>query len=1293
MAQWRRGQIDENLRSRDVTPTPTPVLVALVLAACLGCASPGRRTASTEATGATSAHLLVQRDDAAGILTVHRAADNQTLLTHHARPDHRPYLHPIVAPDGKGVLTEYSPGHHTHQTGLYWGFTRLNGRDYFHNPGGDFWRRASLDVLDAVGDVVRWQTVYDLLDEAGATILTETQRWSMREERGTYVLDLEWTGRAHTQVTVGRYDYGGLFLRMPWREGIRGEVVNAARQRNERAEGQRAMWVDVGMQVEGRDDLAHIAIFDHPDNTGYPQAWRVDGQLGVGAARARTADWSISAGESEVIRHRLVAYTGVLDDVALTNAWMEYSGVRSTSVLWAIAQREGRDAEFLTPDRAVAQMTTMDGFDVRAWAAEPMLTQPMAFTWDDRGRLWVAENRDYESRGTGFSNAGDSRILILEDTNGDGIADSRKVFMEGLAFPAALAVGFDGVFVGAPPNLLFIPDRNRDDRADEDAIEVRLTGWGIRDRHETLNSLHWGPDGWLYGLQGFATPSKVRIPEGKGRLFRKNDPFPEDILEGDGVDINGGVWRYHPTRREFEVVAHGFSNPWGIDHDAKGQLLISACVIPHLWHVVPGGIYHRQGGQHFNPYVYSDITTIADHRHRSAHGGARVYLSDAFPEAHHGRIFMANIHEHAVLSDVLVRAGSGFTSHHGDDFLLANNAQFVGFSLEIGPDGALYVLDWHDADICGQEVLHKETGRIFRVAPRASLAEPFEGRYADLQTLSDAQLVDLQTRRSAWHARRARLILQHRAAAGVLQADTHERLRVMFRTLDNADWRLRALWALHVTGGWSSGALVEALADRDEYVRAWAVQLLAEGREPSPAALARFADMARDDPSPVVRLYLASALQRLAPDQRWPIIEALVAHGEDADDHNLPKMIWLAVEPLVAQDPARALERVSSGRVPLVARFAARRAVDADAVATLVEAIGRTPALQGALLEGLRDGLEGRADVQAPAAWAAVLARLRRSGGAVARIAGEVAQQFGDAEAAERALATATRAGAPIAERRMALQRLAAQRRPELAERLPVLVDDPALRVEAIRAMAAFDREPFGRLLLERYPTFSAVEKTEAIQTLASRPSYGWLLTRAIADDAVPRREVPRHVARQLLRVVGSGFVEVWGPVEESANDARAYTRYRRLLTDAAVKAADPRAGREVYSRTCGPCHKLYGQGGALGPDLTGSNRANLDYVLMNVLDPSGEVQDAYRMVVVTTRDGRTYQGNVAAESARQLTLRVVGQEPVVINTADIQSREVTPVSMMPPGLFDALTETEVRDLMAFLRTVDDPGR
>jgi hypothetical protein len=520
---------------------------------------------------AAPSDLTIRHDEQAGTLSVFRAGTNDLVLTQHAKPDFRPYLHPIAAPDGKGVLTEYSPGHHKHQTGLYWGFTRVNGRDYFHHPQGDYWRRVAARVVQGAGPEVRWQTVYDLLDSTGKAVLTETQNWTARERQGQLVLELEWRGEAKTDVTIGKYDYGGLFLRMPWREGIKGGVVNAARQRDEKAEGQPAMWVDVNMQVEGREDPVHVAIFDHPDNKGYPTPWRVDSQLGVGPARTRKGDWLIKKGQTEIIRHQLVAYTGELSDVELTKTWGAFSGTSSTHALWGIAQKEGREAKLLSPQEAVQSMTVPEGYRVNVWAAEPMMTQPMAFCWDDRGRLWIAENRDYESRGRGFSNAGDSRILILEDTDGDGDADSRKVFLEGIPFPAALAVGFDGLFLGAPPHLLFVPDRDGDDQADTKDIEIRLTGWGIRDRHETLNSLHWGPDGWLYGLQGFATPSKVRKPGPEARLYKAKEPFPEDLLKGEGVDINGGVWRYHPTKDRFEVVAHGFSNPWGIDYDAKGS--------------------------------------------------------------------------------------------------------------------------------------------------------------------------------------------------------------------------------------------------------------------------------------------------------------------------------------------------------------------------------------------------------------------------------------------------------------------------------------------------------------------------------------------------------------------------------------------------------------------------------------------------------------------------------------------------------------------------------------------------
>ena len=600
----------------------------------------------------------------------------------------------------------------------------------------------------------------------------------------------------------------------------------------------------------------------------------------------------------------------------------------------------------------------------------------MAFCWDDRGRMWIAENRDYESRRSGFSNFGDSRILILEDTNNDGKADDMKVFSEGIPFPAAIAVGFDGLFLGAPPNLLFIPDRDGDDKGDMDDLEILLTGWGIRDRHETINSLHWGPDGWLYGLEGFATPSKIRKPNGKGRLYGHKEPFPEDLLEADGVDIDGGVWRYHPTKRKFEVVAHGFSNPWGVDYNEKGQLFISACVIPHLFHVVPGGIFHRQGGQHFNPYVYSDIRTIVDHRHRSAHGGARVYQSDAFPKEHSGRIFMANIHEHALLSDELVREGSGFVAEHADDFLYANNAQFIGFSLEVGPEGGIYVLDWHDGDICGKEVLHKETGRIYRVTPTNSLAENWDGRYDDLKKLKDLDLAKLQVSKSDWHSRRARVILQGRAAKGSIDGSAIKELKNIFNKNSNPDYRLKGMWALHVTGSFSEKELVKSLGDKDEYVRAWAIQLLAEDKNLSDVALNKFLSMANKDRSAVVRLYLAAAMQRIDNNDRWDLAEALIGNGQDSDDHNIPKMIWFAVEPLVAENPERSIALAEQSNISMIAEFIARRLVDAGELNVLVAGLESPSKVRLDMLKGMRDGLEGHSDLSAPDNWSNVYSKL-----------------------------------------------------------------------------------------------------------------------------------------------------------------------------------------------------------------------------------------------------------------------------------------------------------------------------
>ncbi|HEX4613822.1 MAG TPA: PVC-type heme-binding CxxCH protein, partial [Urbifossiella sp.] len=283
----------------------------------------------------------------------------------------------------------------------------------------------------------------------------------------------------------------------------------------------------------------------------------------------------------------------------------------------------------LAPEAAAKAMTVPDGFNVTLFAGEPDVHQPIAFCFDDRGRLWVAEAFTYPKRnphpGPVLPDAqkklGD-RILIFEDADGDGKFDKKTVFMEGLNLVSGLQVGFGGVWIGAAPYFLFVPHDERTDKAGEP--QILLDGWGYQDTHETLNTFVWGPDGWLYGCHGVFTHSRVGKPGTPDR---------------DRTPINAGVWRYHPTRHKFEVFAHGTSNPWGLDYNPQGEFFVEACVIPHMWHIIQGGRYHRQGGPHFNPYTFADIQTIALHRHyqgATPHGGNNVSDEVGGGHAHSG---------------------------------------------------------------------------------------------------------------------------------------------------------------------------------------------------------------------------------------------------------------------------------------------------------------------------------------------------------------------------------------------------------------------------------------------------------------------------------------------------------------------------------------------------------------------------------------------------------------------------------------------------------------------------------
>lgn len=551
------------------------------------------------------------------------------------------------------------------------------------------------------------------------------------------------------------------------------------------------------------------------------------------------------------------------------------------------------------PTEAPTKMTMPPGFHAQLVTAEPDIVQPVAYTIDDRGRLWVIQNTNYPV----CPGEPKDKIIIFEDFGPDGKARKRTVFYDKLTFATGIAVGHGGVWVGAPPNLLFFPVKDGEDKPAGEP-QVVLDGWGNEDTHETLNDFTWGPDGWLYGTQGIFTFSNVGKPGAPASERQKLDAC---------------VWRYHPLKKKFEVYSEGASNQWGVDWDDWGQACFEACVIPHMWQCIQGARYQRQAGQHPNKFTYEDIKTIADFEYeKRAYCGAMFYLGGQWPAEYRNTFFFHDIHMSKMRNEKVTRDGSGLKSERRPDFLVPNDPWYRGLSPQYGPDGSVFVNDWYDKVPCHQQrdFTDRSNGRIYKLI--YGDVQPVQ---VDLQKASDAELVQYQLNANDWYVRHARRILQERGP----KPEVQDALTKILRENPDETRQLRALWALHGINGLTEPLALELLKSSHEYLRAWTIQLVCEDGTPSAPMLAEMERLAKDDASPVVRLYLASALQRIDIAKRWPILTALVSHADDANDHNLPLMVWYAAEPAVGADIAKGAELLASCRIPKVQEFISRR--------------------------------------------------------------------------------------------------------------------------------------------------------------------------------------------------------------------------------------------------------------------------------------------------------------------------------------------------------------------------------
>jgi putative membrane-bound dehydrogenase-like protein len=974
----------------------------------------------------------------------------------------------------------------------------------------------------------------------------------------------------------------------------------------------------------------------------------------------------------------------------------------------------------LNPAEAVKKMTVPPGFSVEVVAAEPDLVNPVAMTFDERGAVWVTESLEYPRSEPG---PGRDRVKRLEDTNGDGRVDKVTVFAEGLNIPSGIAVGYGGVWVANSPDLLFLQDTDGDGKADKS--EVVVTGFGRTDTHELPNSLTWGPDGWLYGLNGVFNYSHVKYPKSSPH-YREDHP---------GWKFTCAMFRIHPRTREFQLFCEGTSNPWGIAFDNEGSAFVSACVIDHLWHLIETGYYHRQGGP-YPPFTWK-IDSIVKHKHqKAAYCGLHFFDSDAYPEKYREKLYMGNIHGNCINSDKLQRDGSTYLATPEPDFLSANDAWFMPVAQKTGPDGCLYILDWYDQYHCYQDArrdpagIERAKGRLYRVRFKDTPRAP---RF-DLAQETDDQLIERLGSPNVYYRDIAQRLLAERNTPAIV-----ERLTALVSdTRAPAKQRRHAMFALvgcDLLKHKREWSLPEKFISSDEaWLRAWALRCagnhaLRAVREPAGSeslemTISGLIMPGLDDASPDVRLQAIILVGQLARANRTYVAydeQIAAALLKSPDDGLLARIAWQTLRVFYEKQPSGALTFLRHGG--MLASLPGR-----ELAPRIVEFAVTNSRADAGLLRGLFDSAlpDGKVSVVGGEILRAVAARLQTGeiGGqreavlrealrpALDRLLTDSTDGAGNTDAVLLAATFKVPAGLTAARnilgsgkaapehRLAALNALIAGGDQSLLDPVAGILREresaaPDFRGKVLAALGPLDDPKLAKVVLQAYPGLEADEQPKAIELLTQRPAWARVLLAAIGAKRIPLDALGVNQVRKLLASRDPELVKAvqaqWGTIREERNPRREEL-IAEMRTFIRKNPGDPHRGQEVFKRVCGQCHKIYGEGQEVGPDITVNGRSSFEQLLSNVFDPSLVIGAAYLARTIITTDGRVVTGLLAEESDQRVVLKVQGGKQEVVPRGEIDEMKTSELSLMPEDLEKTLKSSEIADLFAFITLDKPPG-
>lgn len=975
----------------------------------------------------------------------------------------------------------------------------------------------------------------------------------------------------------------------------------------------------------------------------------------------------------------------------------------------------------LSPAEAVAKMTVPDGFKVELVAAEPDVMNPVAMAIDERGRFWITESFEYPRH---FAGPGRDRVKILEDTNADGAVDKVTVFMEGLNIPSGIAVGHGGAWVVNAPDLLFVQDTNGDGIADRQ--EVVVTGFGREDTHELPNALTWGPDGWLYGLNGVFNNCYVKYAA-------ENPNFTADH---PGWHFTAAMFRINPHTKEFQIFCEGTSNPWGIAFDKEGSAFVSACVIDHLWHLVQGGYYHRQAGA-YPPHTWK-IESIVQHKHqKAAYCGITYFDSPAYPPEYRGHLYMGNIHGGCINVDAIARQGSTYFGTLRPDFMTANDAWFMPVAQKVGPDGALYVLDWYDRYHCYQDAnrdpegIDRGRGRLYRVRyQNAPHAKGFNLGKADtkelLTKLGDPNIFIRET---------AQLLLQARNDAKL----DEQLLSLIQKPGNSPTQQMHAVFALSgrpaqlSSNGIATAALLGQL--KDPLIQSWGLRIASNALGAVPVGSATKGSKAASDgriasliqaglisPDPRVQLEALNLMAIASANQDNKTIDTawLKTYLTSAKpDPLLARMAWRTVKAVYQHPQANIGDLIAD---PHVGKSELGQQIIPRAIDWMLDRPQTSPASMGSAVTSLiarqqtdlagrvlkklaertqnrelqGEGLASVQEVVTPALVAILETPAHDLFLDATMLAASWKNQAGFKAAEEVLKATRFSDDQRIA----ALDALIAADQPSaLTEAAALLAKPdqagPALRGRILASLGRLDSPAVGTAVIAAYKSLEPELRPRAIELLSQRASWASQLLTAMGDKQIPSGDMNVNQARRLSELgdvaLSKLLADNWGAVREGRNPRRdlVVAEMRQLVRS---QRGDPFAGEKVFTRVCAQCHKIYGQGAEVGPEVTLNGRNEFNQLLSNIYDPSLVIGASYRSYTIATEDGRVINGLLVEDSPERVVLKVQGGKQEVVPRSDIDVFKVNELSLMPEELEKQMTAKETQDLFAFLTLDKHPS-